>query len=56
MTHSGDEGTTWSKPVEVPGALTGDRHQAAYAPDGRLFISFRDMARARPHAATGWAG
>jgi hypothetical protein len=39
---SDDEGKTWTDPREVPGALTGDRHTAVYAPDGRLFISFRD--------------
>jgi len=39
---SNDEGKTWSEPRELPGALTGDRHVALYAPDGRLFISFRD--------------
>jgi hypothetical protein len=39
---SNDEGQTWSEPRELPGALTGDRHTAKYAPDGRLFISFRD--------------
>ena len=42
---SRDEGRTWSEPRELPAALTGDRHVARYAPDGRLFISFRDMAR-----------
>ena len=41
---SNDEGRTWSSPRELPGALTGDRHVAKYAPDGRLFITFRDMA------------
>lgn len=45
---SNDEGETWSKPVELPGALTGDRHQAVATPDGRLVISFRDMARETP--------
>ncbi len=39
---SDDEGQTWTTPRELPGALTGDRHVARYAPDGRLFISFRD--------------
>ncbi|RMG18050.1 MAG: exo-alpha-sialidase [Bacteroidetes bacterium] len=39
---SEDEGKTWSAPRELPNALTGDRHQALYLPDGRLFISFRD--------------
>ena len=42
---SQDEGLTWSQPRELPGALTGDRHTAKYAPDGRLFISFRDTTR-----------
>lgn len=40
---SEDSGASWSEPRELPDALTGDRHQAVYAPDGRLFISFRDM-------------
>lgn len=39
---SNDEGSTWTEPRELPGALTGDRHVARYAPDGRLFITFRD--------------
>lgn len=39
---SNDEGKTWTKARELPGSLTGDRHTGVYAPDGRLFISFRD--------------
>jgi hypothetical protein len=39
---SKDEGQTWSEPRELPASLTGDRHTGRYAPDGRLFISFRD--------------
>jgi hypothetical protein len=39
---SDDEGETWTKPRELPGALTGDRHTGRYTKDGRLFISFRD--------------
>ena len=39
---SNDEAKTWSAPKELPGALTGDRHTGKYAPDGRLFLSFRD--------------
>lgn len=39
---SNDEGRTWTEPRELPGALTGDRHTGKYAPDGRLFLSFRD--------------
>ena len=41
---STDEGETWSKPLDTPWGLTGDRHMGVYAPDGRLVISFRDMA------------
>jgi hypothetical protein len=42
---SRDGGYTWSPPVELPDSLTGDRHVAKYLPDGRLFISFRDVPR-----------
>ena len=45
---SNDEAKTWSQPVELPGALTGDRHTGKYAPDGRLFISFRDTTHESP--------
>ena len=45
---SKDEGTTWSEPRELPGALTGDRHTGRYAPDGRLLVSFRDMTHDSP--------
>ena len=45
---SNDEGVTWSKPEELPAALTGDRHQGLYAPDGRLVISFRDRTHQSP--------
>lgn len=45
---SDDEGKTWSTPRELPRALTGDRHTAKYAPDGRLVISFRDTAKDSP--------
>lgn len=55
---SGDEGRSWSQPKELPGALTGDRHTAKYAPDGRLFITFRDMAHDSPTRGdwAGWVG
>lgn len=39
-----DEGRTWSAPRAVARELTGDRHTAQYAPDGRLVVTFRDMA------------
>ena len=45
---SDDEGRTWSQPVELPGALTGDRHTCRYGPDGRLVISFRDRTHVSP--------
>lgn len=45
---SDDEGITWTPPRELPGALTGDRHTGKYLHDGRLFISFRDMAHESP--------
>jgi hypothetical protein len=55
---SDDEGETWTKPRELPGALTGDRHVAKYAPDGRLFISFRDTTHVSPTKGdwVGWVG
>ena len=45
---SDEEGKTWTKPRELPGALTGDRHTGKYAPDGRLLISFRDTTHDSP--------
>jgi hypothetical protein len=55
---SDDEGQTWSKPRELPGALTGDRHVGKYAPDGRLFITFRDTTHISPTKGdwVGWVG
>ncbi|MCC6286098.1 MAG: exo-alpha-sialidase [Phycisphaerales bacterium] len=41
---SDDGATTWTDPAELPRALTGDRHTAAYGPDGRLVVTFRCMA------------
>jgi hypothetical protein len=45
---SNDEGRSWSRPRPLPRELTGDRHVARYAPDGRLVVTFRDMAAASP--------
>jgi hypothetical protein len=58
VAFSNDEGETWTDPAELPEVLTGDRHQGAYAPDGRLFISFRDMAHDSPTWGdwAGWVG
>ena len=58
VVFSNDEGRTWSEPVELPGALTGDRHTGRYAPDGRLFITFRDTTHESPAKGdwVGWVG
>lgn len=58
ITFSKDEGMTWTTPREVASALTGDRHQGIYAPDDRLFISFRDMTHNSPTRGdwVGWVG
>jgi hypothetical protein len=58
---SNDEGKSWSEPRELPGSLTGDRHTGKYAPDGRLFISFRDVPKKGTTSPTagdwvGWVG
>jgi len=45
---SNDEGKSWSDPRELPIELTGDRHTGKYTHDGKLFISFRDMANNSP--------
>ncbi|MGH9847486.1 MAG: sialidase family protein [Blastocatellia bacterium] len=52
---SNDEARTWTQPRELPGALTGDRHTGKYAPDGRLFISFRDATH-ESSTKGGWVG
>jgi len=44
VTFSTNEGGTWSAPVEMSQALTGDRHTLRYLPDGRLACVFRDMS------------
>lgn len=48
MMFSRDEGQTWTKPVDTPWGLTGDRHMGVYAQDGRLVIAFRDQAPDSP--------
>lgn len=44
---SEDEGTTWSEPKELPLTLTGDRHTGKFAPDGRIFLTFRCISPSR---------
>ena len=48
MCFSRDEGKTWTKPVDTPWGLTGDRHQGVLLADGRLVVAFRDMAQKSP--------
>ena len=43
---SNDEAKSWSAPKPLPDSLNGDRHVAKYSSDGRLLISFRDLAPA----------
>ncbi len=45
---SPNEGATWTAPRPMSIGLIGDRHIAAYAPDGRLVVVFRDTNRASP--------
>lgn len=52
---SNDGGKTWSEPVEMPAAVTGDRHAIKYLNDGRIFMSFRDMAL-RTETKGDWMG
>jgi len=44
MCFSRDEGKTWTRSEETCWGLSGDRHEAAYLPDGRLIVAFRDRA------------
>ncbi len=46
--YSFDEGQTFTKPVELPDALTGDRHTCRRLNDGRIAVTFRDMAHGSP--------
>ena len=41
--YSFDEGQTFTKPVQLPDALTGDRHTCRRLNDGRIAVTFRDM-------------
>ena len=58
MKVSDDEGAIWSDLRETPWGLTGDRHKACYAPDGRLVVAFRDMAPDSPSQGSfvAWVG
>jgi hypothetical protein len=48
MMFSRDEGQSWTKPVDTPWGLTGDRHIGVRMPDGRYVFAFRDQAPKSP--------
>ncbi|MEZ6086598.1 MAG: sialidase family protein [Pirellulaceae bacterium] len=48
MMFSRDEGASWSRPVDTPWGLSGDRHIGVQLPDDRWLFAFRDMAPASP--------
>ena len=48
MMVSDNDGVTWSEATQLPASLSGDRHMARYAPDGRLVVCFRDTAEESP--------
>jgi len=48
MMFSHDEGKSWSKPVDTPWGLSGDRHIGVRTKDGRYVFAFRDMAPNSP--------
>jgi hypothetical protein len=56
MMFSRDEGKTWSRPVDTPWGLTGDRHHGIRLPDGRLVIVFRNSAPFAPSHFIAWIG
>lgn len=45
--YSDDEGETWSRPMDLPGSLAGERHKGMYDPTDptgqRLIITFREI-------------
>ncbi len=54
---STNEGRTWSRPVDTPWGLTGDRHQGITLPDGRLVVVFRNASPlAKDKGLIAWVG
>ena len=54
---SDDEGENWTRPVDMQGALYGERHKALYDPiSGRLVITFREMICTSVTANGGFGG
>ena len=48
VSFSDDAGLTWTDPREIPGALTGHRHESVNLPDGRIMIFMRDYSPLNP--------
>ncbi len=48
ISFSDDFGSTWTDPRELPGALTGHRHESTNLPDGRTIIFIRDYSPLNP--------
>lgn len=48
VSFSDDAGLTWTDPREVPGDLTGHRHEAVNLPDGRTMVFMRDYSPLNP--------
>ena len=47
---SHDEGKTWTEPVYLPNALSGDRHKAQYDPvTGKWLVTFRQVLGIKPN-------
>lgn len=58
MMFSGDEGQTWTEPVDTPWGLTGDRHIGRFVQNDRLVVAFRDQAIGSPSRGhfVAWVG
>ena len=48
VAFSDDAGLTWTDPRELPGALTGHRHESVNLPDGRTVVFMRDFSPLNP--------
>lgn len=48
VAFSDDAGLTWTDPRELPGALTGHRHESVNLPDGRTMLFMRDYSPLNP--------
>lgn len=48
VAFSDDAGLTWTDPRELPGSLTGHRHESVNLPDGRTMVFMRDYSPLNP--------